>query len=176
VESTGECPERTPGSAGQPQEADAQARREGARLTALGKCVLSTDAAKARGYLEQACTLRDAAGCVELAALLLVGVEGTIHRDEPQGFEAAQQGCDLGSPQGCDLLAGLYQQGSRKTGVFPQNDARAFELFRVACRRGYASACASLSHCYAEGLGVAKDGALSQRYRWMAEELGYEGE
>jgi Tfp pilus assembly protein PilF len=95
---------------------------------------LARDAAKAAGYLEQACAAGDKRACVEHAWKLVNG-DG-VTKDVPAGVAALQSLCDEAYYAACTRLA-VVEAG--KTGA--KAHARAKALLARACQGGEQDAC-----------------------------------
>lgn len=134
------------------------------------------DFALAHRYYERACELNNADACEALALSLSHGHENAVTRDERRAIEVMQKACDLRNLKACWILGNMYRQGSTEPSAYPRDLERTFKIWQRTCRAGEAGSCASLADCYTEGWGVKRNAALGQRYRWMAEELGYAGE
>jgi TPR repeat protein len=126
-------------------------------------------------FLERGCELGDTRSCLSHGNLLCTGAQGAVQQDERRCLQIYERVCEQGDQHACWSVGNLYAHGSRVPDAFPADRQRAFEVYQRACRKGEAAACASLADCYQEGAGVKRDLKRANQYRWMAEELGYEG-
>ena len=81
-------------------------------------------------------------------------------KNYPLAFNLAQQSCNLGNMNGCNLLGILYEYGE---GV-KQDYFQARKLYELACNNGSMKACANLGQLYYEGEGVSKDFYQAKKY------------
>ena len=109
-----------------------------------------------------------------LAVVLSLGLIVPAAADYQQGVAALERG-DYAAAQGefvalaerghRDALFALGQMHRFGTGV-TQDDAKAFEWFRMAAERGHPNAQAFLGFLYAHGVGTRQD--RSQAYLWFS--------
>ncbi len=84
--------------------------------------------------------------------LALVLSAAGAHAACPSGdYAGCKAGCEKGDGEACASLGGMYRTGGR--GV-ARDEARAAELFRMACDLGSVNGCTSFREMYREGRGV----------------------
>jgi TPR repeat protein len=93
------------------------------------------DMRRAEALLRGACGKGSSWGCGELAGLLVA--RGAV-QDMPEAVRLLESACENDAPGFCAMLAGVLELGH---GV-ARGPARAATLYRKACDRGYAPACA----------------------------------
>lgn len=127
VASHGKC--TTPGSAGEPYECSGRDPFE---------CLAQ-------------CDRNDAASCVNLANLYLVGKR--VAKDPAMAVPLLEKACNAGHPKGCGGLGFAHNNG---LGV-AKNLEKGAALYQRACDAGNAEACSNLGVAFGDGKGVAKD-------------------
>jgi uncharacterized protein len=88
--------------------------------------------------------------------------------EHAEAYQACKGDVDAGDPE-CQVLVGyLFQQG---LGV-PANATEAIRLFRLAAKRGLATAQCNLGFAYEQGLGVTRDDVAAVRWYQLAAAQG----
>ncbi|GBG25897.1 Cytochrome c oxidase assembly factor 7-like [Hondaea fermentalgiana] len=84
------------------------------------------DVPKAQKLFENACEENDPIACFKLGRLFLDGErKHHVPRDAPRAFTHMKKACDLGHPNGCQVLAVMYRKGD---GV--KKDMKLFDHYR----------------------------------------------
>jgi TPR repeat protein len=112
-------------------------------------CKDVTGTPEAVASFQKACALKDADGCLQLAARYQCGAG--VARDVDRALHYNAASCELGEGAGCANVATLYLFGAK------QDPAKALEFSTKGCDRGNAVACGYLGVIYWQGLGVAAD-------------------
>jgi hypothetical protein len=97
------------------------------------------------------CDRNDAASCVHLANLYLVG--SRVAKDPTMAVPLLQKACDAAHPKGCGGLGFALANG---LGV-DKNPEKGAAFYQRACDAGNAEACSNLGVAFGDGKGVAKD-------------------
>jgi len=72
-----------------------------------------------------------------------------VKKDVPRALELFEKACLLWRLDACESLADAYFDGSDA----PQDIARAFSFYGIACYNGLKSACTNLGAIYERGVG-----------------------
>ena len=110
---------------------------------------------------DRACSLGDAASCVQEGVLVERGGDGPP--DATRAMRLYRIACDMNHPTGCSNLGLAYQLGE----VVPKDELRASQLYQRGCAAGDPGGCANLAFLLHYGIGVSKN---DKRARELYEE------
>ncbi|MGE4295747.1 MAG: tetratricopeptide repeat protein [Campylobacterales bacterium] len=139
-----------------------------------GCVILGQDAERVERYGEafeqysKACDRNTSKGCFHVGRFLYLGLGLEINADKAGEF--FEKSCQLGEVSGCSSLTFLYPSWRGNKALFTNEEIRGF--FENACDAGIMQGCVALAMVYGDGIGVARDTALSNSYLEKALNVG----
>jgi hypothetical protein len=119
------------------------------------QCAGITGTPAAVANFDKACTLRDAEGCLQLAARYACGAGVARDLDKATRYEVTS--CDLGGGDGCSAAAVTYLMGASP------DPAKGLAVATKGCTLGDSSSCSYVAMIYWQGIGVAPDPARAAK-------------
>jgi len=103
-------------------------------------CWLEADYEKAAKYYQLECDAGETGSCIDLALMYRDGHKG-VGSDDAKQFALYKKACAAGNADGCDYLAGAYEEGTS----VPQSDSQAKANYTKACNMGSSQGCEDLA-------------------------------
>lgn len=124
--------------------------------------------ARVAALLRAACDTGYGKACADLGRLYAVG-QGSVRKDEEQGYGLAKRGCELGDADACAAVGLMTFLG---TGV-AKDKAAGLALFLAACEKGSGDGCDSAGRALASGEVGTPDPARAVDLFQRACKMGY---
>jgi TPR repeat protein len=130
------------------------------------------DIPRAQAHLNRAKAMGDRRANVTLARIRLYG--WGVPRDVDGAVSDLALMAAFDNPDAAGCLGHLYYWGSSDVREMKEDEAKAFELTRVAAENGKVRALWDLARDYEHGIGVKKDYLVAASLYWLAYKRGFE--